>query len=111
METVTIRIPNVFLVMPSLPPVSVLEACLPQEGVLGIIGLTGRAWPARVLRLQALVLLFSNHAPVAQAIDESWYAIAFREILPKMLSLLAVMFLGQTVCAIIAPLHHHNSSV
>lgn len=104
-ENLAVSLTNVFLVMPGLPLIIVLAAYLPREGslaIIGVIGLTGWGWAARVLRSQALVLRQREFVLAARMSGESRVGVVFRDILPNMLSLASVMFLSHTIYAIIA---------
>jgi peptide/nickel transport system permease protein len=94
---------NVFLIVPSLPLLVVLAAFLgsghPAYFIL-VLTVTGWAWPARVMRAQALSLRTKDFVAAAKVGGESGSRILFAEILPNMLSIVVASFLGSTIFAI-----------
>ena len=73
---------NVFLVLPGLPLIIVVSAFLRGGGVgpiIIVIGLTGWAWGARVLRSQALTLRGRDFIHAATLSGESPARIIFRD--------------------------------
>lgn len=93
---------NIFLIIPSLPLLVTLAAFLPPSPttIMFVLTLTGWAWPARVLRSQALALREKDFVAASLVSGESSAHIIFREILPNMTSLVAAGFIGSTVYAI-----------
>ncbi len=90
---------NVFLAIPGLPLLIVIDAYLPVNSrsnafVIGlIISLTGWAWGARVLRAQTMSLRNRDFVEAARIIGEKRYRIMFSEIAPNLLPVLASSFL------------------
>ena len=90
---------NVFLALPGLPLLIVVDSYLPAGGrsnsfVIGlIISLTGWAWGARVLRAQTMSLRNRDFVEAARIIGESRFRIMMFEIAPNLLPVLASSFL------------------
>ena len=86
---------NVFLAIPGLPLLIVIDSYLPAGGrsnsfVIGlIISLTGWAWGARVLRAQTMSLRNRDFVEAARIIGESRFRIMIFEIAPNLLPVLA----------------------
>ena len=86
---------NVFLAIPGLPLLIVIDSYLPVSGrsneyVIGlIISLTGWAWGARVLRAQTLSLRNRDFVEASRIIGESRIRIMVSEIAPNLLPVLA----------------------
>jgi peptide/nickel transport system permease protein len=86
---------NVFLAIPGLPLLIVIDSYLPVASrsnplVIGIvISLTGWAWGARVLRAQTLSLRNRDFVEAARIIGEKRSRIMFSEIAPNLLPVLA----------------------
>jgi len=86
---------NVFLAIPGLPLLIVIDSYLPVQSrsnplVIGIvISLTGWAWGARVLRAQTLSLRNRDFVEAARIIGEKRSRIMFSEIAPNLLPVLA----------------------
>ena len=86
---------NVFLAIPGLPLLIVLDSYLPQADrsnslVLGlVIALTGWAWGARVLRAQTMSLRNRDFVEASRIIGESRFRIMAVEIAPNLLPILA----------------------
>ncbi len=86
---------NVFLALPGLPLLIVIDSYLPASGrsnsfVIGlIISLTGWAWGARVLRAQTMSLRNRDFVEAARIIGESRRRIMIYEIAPNLLPVLA----------------------
>ena len=86
---------NVFLALPGLPLLIVIDSYLPVAGrsnsfIIGlVIALTGWAWGARVLRAQTLSLRNRDFVEASRIIGESRRRIMFSEIAPNLLPLLA----------------------
>ena len=94
---------NVFLIIPSLPLLVVLAAFLGSGHAayfILVLTVTGWAWPARVMRAQALSLRTKDFVAAAKVGGESGPRILFAEILPNMLSIVVASFLGSTIFAI-----------
>jgi peptide/nickel transport system permease protein len=86
---------NVFLALPGLPLLIVIDSYLPVNSrsnsiVIGlIISLTGWAWGARVLRAQTLSLRNRDFVESSRIIGERKLRIMFSEIAPNLLPILA----------------------
>jgi peptide/nickel transport system permease protein len=86
---------NVFLAIPGLPLLIVIDSYLPAGGrsnsfAIGlIISLTGWAWGARVLRAQTMSLRNRDFVEAARIIGESRRRIMLFEIAPNLLPVLA----------------------
>jgi len=86
---------NVFLAIPGLPLLIVIDSYLPAGGrsnsfVIGlVISLTGWAWGARVLRAQTMSLRNRDFVEAARIIGESRFRIMIFEIAPNLLPVLA----------------------
>jgi peptide/nickel transport system permease protein len=91
------------LVVPVLPLIAVVAAYSPVEGItiiIVIIGLTGWAWGARIKRAQMITLRTRDYITAAVFAGDSTPRIIFREIMPNMLSLVVVGFIGAAAGAI-----------
>jgi peptide/nickel transport system permease protein len=89
---------NVFLVLPALPFLIVINSYLPAGGksnsvlLAAIISLTGWAWGARVLRAQTLSMRKRDFVDAARISGErSWRIIIF-EIVPNLVPVIAASF-------------------
>jgi peptide/nickel transport system permease protein len=88
-------ISNVFLAIPGLPLLIVINSYLPSGTqanplVIGlVIALTGWAWGARVLRAQTLSLRDRDFVEASRIIGESRWRIMFSEIGPNLLPIIA----------------------
>jgi peptide/nickel transport system permease protein len=94
---------NIFLIIPSLPLLVVLAAFLGSGNpayMVFVLTLTGWAWPARVMRAQAMSLREKDFVAAAQVSGESGIRIVLAEILPNMFSIVVASFLGSTIFAI-----------
>src|SRR5580658_6377324 len=86
---------NVFLAIPGLPLLIVIDSYLPVESrsnafVIGlVISLTGWAWGARVLRAQTMSLRNRDFVEAARIIGESRWRIMLTEVAPNLLPILA----------------------
>lgn len=86
---------NVFLAIPGLPLLIVINSYLPSGEqanpiIVGcVIALTGWAWGARVLRVQTMSLRDRDFVEAARIIGESRRRIMFSEIGPNLLPILA----------------------
>lgn len=104
-DSVLSLITGVMLTIPGLPLLIVASAFFPGQGfwlVIMVIGLTGWAWGARVLRAQALGLSSRDYVTAAVGIGESWWRIVFIEILPNMAGLIAANFFGASLNAVLS---------
>jgi peptide/nickel transport system permease protein len=87
---------NVFLVIPALPLLIVLQTFLPSRGpvvMILILGSTTWALEARVLRSQALSLRSRDFVRAAKVAGESTLRTVFGEVMPNMISRIAAGFL------------------
>jgi peptide/nickel transport system permease protein len=87
---------NVFLVIPALPLLIVVNSFLPTRGpvvMVLILGLTTWAVEARILRSQALTLRNRDFVNAAKVSGEGTWRIVFGEIMPNMVSRIAAGFL------------------
>jgi peptide/nickel transport system permease protein len=97
---------NVFLVIPGLPLLIVLDAYLPlgtgsNPFVISlIISVTGWAWGARVLRAQTLSLRRRDYVASAQVIGERPLRIIGAEILPNLTAIVASSYVFTVLYAI-----------
>ena len=93
---------NVFLLLPGLPLMVVIAAWLPPGPItlVFVLGLTGWAWNARVIRAQVLTYRERDFVLAAKLAGESDLRILFAEILPNMASLLLSSFIGATIYGI-----------
>jgi peptide/nickel transport system permease protein len=86
---------NVFLALPGLPLLIVIDSYLPVNSrsnsiVIGlIISLTGWAWGARVLRAQTMSLRNRDFVESSRIIGERKLRIMFSEVAPNLLPILA----------------------
>ena len=96
---------NIILVVPGLPLLLVIGAYIHQTGSLVIaivIGMTGWAWQARVLRSQTLSLVSRDYVVAARLAGAPDRHIIFREILPNMLSLVVAGLMYSCLYGILA---------
>jgi peptide/nickel transport system permease protein len=97
---------NVFLVIPGLPLLIVLDAYLPPGTgsnpfvISLIISVTGWAWGARVLRAQTLSLRRRDYVASAQVIGERPLRIIGAEILPNLTAIVASSYVFTVLYAI-----------
>ncbi len=97
---------NVFLAIPGLPLLIVVDSYLPATGrsntlLIGvIISVTGWAWGARVLRAQTLSVKRRDFVEAARIVGESRLRIMFAEVLPNLLAIVASSFLFTMLYAI-----------
>ena len=89
---------NIFLVLPALPFLIVINSYLPAGGksdlwlLAAIISVTGWAWGARVLRAQTLSMRHRDFVDAARIAGErSWRIILF-EIVPNLVPIIASSF-------------------
>ncbi|HEV8687965.1 MAG TPA: ABC transporter permease [Gaiellaceae bacterium] len=87
---------NVFLVIPALPLLIVLQTFVPSRGpvvMILILGATTWALEARILRSQALSLRNRDFVRAAKVAGESTLRTVFGEVMPNMISRIAAGFL------------------
>lgn len=95
---------NIVLVIPTLPLVVVVAAYIRVTGpvtIALIIGLTGWAWGARVLRSQSLSLGQRDYVMASKLQGNSDLYIVIKEILPNMISLIVANFVYGVLTAIL----------
>jgi peptide/nickel transport system permease protein len=91
------------LVIPVLPLMVVLAAYVPSTGIgviIFVIAVTGWAGGARMKRSQVFTLRTRDYITAAVFAGDSTARIVFREILPNMVSLIVVSFIGAVTGAI-----------
>ena len=97
---------NVFLAIPGLPLLIVIDSYLPSGGrsnavLIGIvISLTGWAYGARILRAQTLSLRKRDFVEAARIVGDSRSRIIFSEVVPNLLAIIASSFLFTMLYAI-----------
>ncbi|GAB3112827.1 ABC transporter permease [Streptomyces calidiresistens] len=104
-DDVLSSVSNVFLVLPGLPLIIIIASFLPDTGDLAIaavIGLTGWAWGARVLRAQTLSLRNRDWVQAARATGESTWRIIVFELLPNLTAVIASGFIGTVIFAVLS---------
>lgn len=101
-DAVLTTLMNVFLLIPGLPLIVVLAVFLPPGAVtiVFVLSFTGWAWPARILRAQALSLKERDFVAAAVVSGERSWRIVAQEMLPNMWSIVVASFMGSTVYAI-----------
>ncbi len=105
LDNVMATFTNIFLVIPGLPLMIVAAAYVHQSNTLTlmlIIGLTGWAGRARVLRSQTLTLAHREFVWAARLTGASDWRVLVREILPNMLSLFVASLMYGILGAILA---------
>lgn len=88
---------NLGLVVPALPLMISIAAYSPVRGVaiiIFVIGLTGWAWGARFKRAQVIQLRTRDYITSAQFAGDGPFRIIFREIMPNMISLVVLSYIG-----------------
>jgi peptide/nickel transport system permease protein len=96
---------NIVLVIPGLPLLIVITAYVKSAGPLTIafiIGMTGWAWGARVLRSQVMSLRDRDFVTAAKLSGASDWRIVMVEILPNMMALVAANLIYGSLYAILA---------
>jgi peptide/nickel transport system permease protein len=97
---------NVFLVIPGLPLLIVMDSYLPRGTgsnslvIALIVSLTGWAFGARVLRAQTLSLRSRDYVASARVIGERRLRIIGTEILPNLIAIVAASFVFTVLYAI-----------
>jgi peptide/nickel transport system permease protein len=95
---------NIVLVIPQLPLLLVLAAFIGEAGPLVIaliIGLTSWGWGARVTRAQALSLRRREFIEAARGLGEPAWRMILVELLPNLLSIISLNFIGSVIYTII----------
>lgn len=96
---------NVFLVIPGLPLIIIIASMFddpPLVLIAGVLGLTGWAWGARVLRAQTMSLRNRDFVQAARANGEPLRRIIGVEMLPNLMALIAASFVGTVTAAILS---------
>ena len=96
---------NLALVIPALPLMIILAAYLQGHSVWTIVlvvGFTGWATGARVIRSQTKTLRTREFVTSAVFSGERLFRVTFREILPNMTSLVAASFLSAATFAVLS---------
>lgn len=95
---------NVFLVIPGLPLIIIVASMFedpPLVVIAAVLGLTGWAWGARVLRAQTMSLRNRDFVQAARANGEPLRRIIGNEMLPNLMALIAASFVGTVTAAIL----------
>ena len=95
---------NVVLVIPNLPLLLVLAAFIGQASPLVItliIGATSWAWGARVTRAQTFALREKEFVRSAEMIGEPRWRIMLFELLPNLVSIVGINFIGSVIYSVI----------
>ncbi|MDO2946872.1 ABC transporter permease [Aeromonas simiae] len=95
---------NVVLVIPNLPLLLVLASFIGEASpwvIALIIGLTSWAYGARVIRAQTLALREKEFVIAAEVLGEPAWRIILVEILPNLISIIGVSFIGSIIYAIV----------
>ncbi len=95
---------NVFLVIPGIPLIIIIASQFenpPLIVIAAVLGLTGWAWGARVLRAQTMSLRNRDFIQAARANGEPLRRIITVEMLPNLLALIASSFVGTVTAAIL----------
>lgn len=95
---------NVFLVIPGLPLIIIVASLFedpPLWVIATVLGLTGWAWGARVLRAQTMSLRNRDFVLAAKANGEPLHRIIAVEMLPNLLGLIAASVVGTMTAAVI----------
>ena len=94
---------NVFIVIPALPLIIIVASVVPNSGdwtIAIVIGCTGWAWGARLLRAQTLSLRQRDFVQAAKATGESTWRIVVLEIMPNLTAIIASSFIGTVMFAV-----------
>lgn len=105
LDTVLVTMTNIVLVIPGLPRIIVVAAYARSTGpatIALVIGLTGWAFGARILRSQALSLAQRDYVIAAKLARASDWYVLFSEILPNMLSLVVANLMFASLYATLA---------
>ena len=88
---------NLGLVIPALPLMISVAAYSPVRGIaiiIFVIGLTGWAWGARFKRAQVISLRTRDYITSAQFAGDGPFRIIFKEVMPNMISLVVLAYIG-----------------
>jgi peptide/nickel transport system permease protein len=94
---------NLGLVVPALPLMVSIAAYAPVRGltiIIVVIALTGWAWGARFKRAQVISLRTRDFITSARFAGDGPFRIIFREVLPNMISLVVLAYIGAASGAI-----------
>lgn len=97
-------ITNVFLVIPGLPLIIIVASMFedpPLAVIATVLGITGWAWGARVLRAQTMSLRSRDFVQAAKANGEPLRRIIAVEMLPNLMALIAASVVGTMTAAIV----------
>lgn len=95
---------NVFLVIPGLPLIIIVTSLVENASLIlvaAVLGITGWAWGARVLRAQTMSLRNRDFIQAARANGEPLSRIIAVEMLPNLMALIAASFVGTVTAAIL----------
>ncbi|MFB7844250.1 ABC transporter permease [Microbacterium sp. NPDC056052] len=95
---------NVFLVLPALPLIIIVASQFqdpPLWIIAAVLGLTGWAWGARVLRAQTMSLRNRDFIQAARANGEPLHRIILVEMLPNLMAIIASSFVGTMTAAVL----------
>ncbi|MEJ3405000.1 ABC transporter permease [Rathayibacter sp. YIM 133350] len=95
---------NVFLVLPALPLMIIIASQFqnpPLILIAAVLGLTGWAWGARVLRAQTMSLRNRDFVQAARANGEPLHRIILVEMLPNLMAIIASSFVGTMTAAVL----------
>lgn len=95
---------NVFLVIPGLPLIIIVASMFedpPLAVIAAVLGVTGWAWGARVLRAQTMSLRNRDFVQAAKANGEPLRRIIAVEMLPNLMALIAASVVGTMTAAIV----------
>lgn len=95
---------NVFLVIPGLPLMIIVASQFqdpPLWVVAAVLGFTGWAWGARVLRAQTMSLRNRDFIQAARANGEPLHRIILVEMLPNLMAIIASSFVGTMTAAVL----------
>lgn len=88
---------NLGLVVPALPLMISLASYSPVRGlsiIIFVIAITGWAWGARFKRSQVISLRTRDYITSAKFAGDGTFRIIFREIMPNMISLVVLAYIG-----------------
>ena len=88
---------NLGLVIPALPLMIALASYAPVRGItiiIVVIALTGWAWGARFKRSQVISLRTRDYITSARFAGDGPFRIIFREVMPNMISLVVLAYIG-----------------
>lgn len=95
---------NVFLVIPGLPLMIIIASQFddpPLALIAAVLGLTGWAWGARVLRAQTMSLRNRDFVQAARANGERLHRIILVEMLPNLMAIIGSSFVGTMTAAVL----------